>query len=219
MGRKPAARFPGTEGVASRLAPRVMGKGTVRCASPIDIFLQGHYNAGAFTVSRGNLCEGSLFCKILGEETMKNLYRLALALALVGLVDALYLTWMKVSGNLALCLGFGECDVVNSSPYAEVYGVPVALLGAVAYGIILALLLWEGRTQNDEVRRRLQYATFILTFAGTVYSGYLTYIEVAVLEAICPFCVLSAVVITLLWLISMVRLLREETTPLHQNTA
>ncbi len=140
----------------------------------------------------------------------QRLYRASLLLTVVGLVDALYLTWMKLSGNLSLCLGFGQCDVVNSSPYAEVYGIPVALLGALAYAALLALLLAEPRTAPDR-RPWVRYAVFVLAFAGTLYSAYLTYIEVAVLEAICPFCVISAVVITLLWLLSMARLLQSET--------
>ncbi len=140
----------------------------------------------------------------------QRLYRASLLLTVVGLVDALYLTWMKLSGNLSLCLGFGQCDVVNSSPYAEVYGIPVALLGALAYAALLALLLAEPRTAPDR-RPWVRYAVFVLAFAGTLYSAYLTYIEVAILEAICPFCVISAVVITLLWLLSMARLLQSET--------
>ncbi len=139
-------------------------------------------------------------------------YRASVVLGVVGLVDALYLTWLKVSGNEALCLGFGECDVVNSSPYAEIYGIPIALVGAMAYAVILGLLVWEVRSRAPHHGLWARYGVFMLTLAGTLYSAYLTYIEVAVLEAICPFCVISAVVLVLLWVLALLRLLHEDSS-------
>ncbi len=137
-------------------------------------------------------------------------YRASVVLGVVGLVDALYLTWLKVSGNESLCLGFGQCDVVNASPYAEIYGIPIALLGALAYAAILALLVGEARWRGSPRMLWARYGVFAITLAGTLYSAYLTYIEVAVLEAICPFCVISAVVMLGLWVLALLRLLQED---------
>ncbi len=130
-----------------------------------------------------------------------------MALTVVGLVDAVYLTWLKVSGDTGLCLNWGQCDVVNASPYAEIYGIPIALLGAGAYATMLLLLLLERWPRAPQgLRQGAPYAVFTLALAGTLYSLYLTYIEVFVLQAICPFCVISAIVLALLLVLAAWRL-------------
>ena len=64
--------------------------------------------------------------------------------SLIGLIDALYLTWEKISGNSALCIqGLGDCYSVNNSIYSEFFGIPVAVLVAGAYLLILAVLFLE----------------------------------------------------------------------------
>ncbi len=136
----------------------------------------------------------------------KRLRHAMLGLALVGLVDALYLSWLKLADREAACAGIGDCDVVNSSPYAEFMGIPVAVLGAGVYLLILALLWAEPRLARPR-RTQALYAVFGLTFWGVAYSAYLTYIEVAVLHAICPFCVVSAVVLLFLWVLAIIRVL------------
>ncbi len=140
-----------------------------------------------------------------------------LALTALGLADALYLSWLKLAGKEAACAGIGDCDVVNSSPYAEFMGIPVAVLGAGVYALIL-LLLWAEPRLPRERRATALYTVFGLTFWGVAYSAYLTYIEVAVLHAICPFCVVSALVLLFLWVLAIIRVLsapwdEPETTP------
>ena len=132
--------------------------------------------------------------------------RLMLGLATVGLLDAAYLSWLKLAGKEAACAGIGDCDVVNSSPYAELFGIPIALLGAGVYVLILALLLAEPHLRAAQ-RMAAVYAVFGLTLWGVLYSAYLTYIEVAVLHAICPFCVVSALVLLFLWILAIIRVL------------
>lgn len=130
---------------------------------------------------------------------------IAAALALIGLLDSIYLSWMKISNNQAMCIkGLGDCWSVNTSRYATIYGIPIALLGAGAYLAILALLWMESRGEFWENNSPI--GVFGLSLVGVLYSAYLTYIEIAVLKAICPFCVLSAVVLTGLWVISIIRL-------------
>lgn len=134
-------------------------------------------------------------------------YWLSIGLSVAGLVDAVYLTWLKVSGDIGLCLDWGQCDVVNASPYSEIYGIPIALLGAGAYATMLVLLLIEGWKRAPQFLRTLApYAVFTIALAGTLYSAYLTYIEIVVLQAICPFCVLSALFLTALLVLSAWRL-------------
>lgn len=126
---------------------------------------------------------------------------LALVVTVIGLLDSVYLTWIKLANKEAYCAGIGQCDVVNSSEYAELYGVPIALLGVVGYVGILILFLIENRSQYWQENS----ATFVfgITLIGVLYSAYLTYIEIAVLDAICPFCVVSAIAMVLLFGVSI----------------
>ena len=133
-----------------------------------------------------------------------RLRNLALVVTIIGLLDSVYLTWIKLANKEAYCAGIGQCDVVNSSEYAELYGVPIALLGAGAYLGLLILFMIENRSQYWEDNS----AAFVfgITLIGVLYSAYLTYIEIAVLEAICPFCVISAIAMVILFGISIYNL-------------
>ncbi len=138
----------------------------------------------------------------------EKLRRASIALAAIGLIDSGYLTWIKLAHATAACAGIGDCEAVNSSVYSEISGVPIALLGAGAYLVMLALLLLEPHggfwAENGPL------GVFGLSLVGVLYSAYLTYIEVAVLYAICPFCVISAIVLVALLGVSVVRLWHAE---------
>ena len=132
-------------------------------------------------------------------------------LAVLGLLVSLYLTWIKVSGGSAYCAGVGDCDTVQSSVYSEMFGLPIALFGAGFYAIVLILTMVRRRV----TRKQAEYALLgqlTLVLAGTLYSGYLTYIELYVLEAICPYCVVSAIIVTLLLALSAFDLIRNKVT-------
>jgi len=125
-------------------------------------------------------------------------------LAAIGLVDSLYLAWIKLTNNTAACAGIGDCDAVNNSRYAEVAGIPIALLGALGYMAILGALVAERRWPQAAWTLRL--GIFGMALAGALYSAYLTYIELAVLDAVCPFCVVSAVCMVGILILSVLRL-------------
>jgi uncharacterized membrane protein len=128
-------------------------------------------------------------------------------LASLGLIDAIYLTFIKFANNRAFCLqGVGDCYGVNTSVYSEIHGIPISILGAGAYLTILVLLYLERKSEFFESNTSI--IIFGVTLVGVLYSLYLTYIEVAVLRAICPFCVISATVMILLFIISTARLLK-----------
>lgn len=150
--------------------------------------------------------------KVVAESNAKswaNAGRWATAvLAAVGLLVSLYLTWIKVANEKAFCGGVGECESVNASRFSEIGGVPVALLGALAYAGILSLALVQ--TRGAFWAEWSPIGIFGLSLAGTIYSAYLTYIEIFVLRAICPYCVVSAVVITVIFILSTARLVRSE---------
>lgn len=129
--------------------------------------------------------------------------KLLIALAIIGLVDAAYLTSFKLDTG-SVCLVGGGCDVVNSSIYSVFAGVPIALWGGLAYLVMLGILLLENRIDFFEVNGPLM--VFGLSLFGVLYSAYLTYLEIFVLRAICPFCVISAVVLVLMLIVSGLRL-------------
>lgn len=124
--------------------------------------------------------------------------------ALIGLGVSIYLTYVKLTNQLAACSTIGDCESVNSSIYSEIGGIPIALLGAVAYLLILITLLLEER--NSLIATYGLQIIYGVTLIGVLYSAYLTYIEIAVLRAICPYCVISAVAITLIFIFSVIRL-------------
>ena len=99
-----------------------------------------------------------------------------------------------------MCSGISDCERVQSSRYAELAGVPVALVGLIGYLAILGSLAIPGEAGR--------LATASLAFAGLAFSGYLTYVELFEIEAVCQWCVASAVVITLIAVLASVRVWR-----------
>ena len=123
----------------------------------------------------------------------------ATVLTLAGIAIAAYLTYVHYEGLSPVCTT-GGCERVQASSYSEVGPIPVALLGLIGYVLILASLFVRG-----DVGRAL---TFMLTLSGFAFSLYLTYLEVFVIDALCQWCLASAVVMAALFVTAMVRLLR-----------
>ncbi len=143
--------------------------------------------------------------------TIQKLRLAGIILAIIGFLDAGYLIWIKISQNRALCfIRAGDCVSVNNSKYSEWFGIPIAVFGALAYLTIFFLLFFENRGSFLEDNGNL--LVFGITLIGVVYSAYLTYIEVAILRTICPFCVLSAIVMLLSFALSITRLTRRQAT-------
>jgi uncharacterized membrane protein len=109
------------------------------------------------------------------------------ALAVVGLLISGYLTWVHYMGVIPVCVGgSGGCETVQTSYYATILGVPVAVLGLVGYsGLLLSALL------RGEIG---VYLGFLLALVGVLFSAYLSYLELFVIHAICEWCVASATV-------------------------
>ncbi|MBI3739577.1 MAG: hypothetical protein HY258_11070, partial [Chloroflexi bacterium] len=72
----------------------------------------------------------------------KWLYRISIALAILGVLVSAYMTVYKLTENNNMCLGSGDCATVNASVYSEVSGIPVAVIGVGGYLTILVLLLF-----------------------------------------------------------------------------
>jgi uncharacterized membrane protein len=130
-----------------------------------------------------------------------SLRRATAVLALIGIAIAGYLTWVHYAGLEPVCVGGGGgCERVQSSRWAELAGIPVAVLGLGGYIAILASLALP-----EELGALV--AAF-LSLVGFGFSCWLTYVEVAKIDAICQWCVASAVIMTALALVSAARVLR-----------
>ena len=137
----------------------------------------------------------------------KWLYRISFAMAIVGLLVSIYMTIYKVTSNDALCLGSGDCSTVNASRYSEVYGIPVGSVGIAGYLAILLVHLYERRDAFFQKNGPL--LVFGMALTGFVFTIYLIYVELAILKAICPFCLISQVAMTVLFILSIIRLVRQ----------
>jgi uncharacterized membrane protein len=130
-------------------------------------------------------------------------WRVMLVLTLIGLGVATYLTVIHYAHIKPLCGKHNTCDEVQHSEYSEVAGISVAVIGLAGYLVILgSLLAPEGE--------RTRFATAAFTLTGVGFSGYLTYRELFSLHKICEWCVSSAVIMTILMLLAVVRFLRAD---------
>jgi len=126
-------------------------------------------------------------------------------LALVGLLVATYL-WLYKMGVLGeLQCGTGSCEAVQASRYAELLGIPVAFYGVAGYTALMALGL-AGLQPTFAADRRVGALLATLATVGFAFSLYLTAIELLVLHEICRWCVASAVIMTAIWVLSIVDL-------------
>jgi uncharacterized membrane protein len=129
------------------------------------------------------------------------LRRAMLALALVGLGVASYLTYVHYAGIKPACTAGESCIKVQTSAWSKLDGVPVALIGLIGYVGILASLLAPDREET-------RLAALGLTLIGFGFSAYLTYRELFSIHAICEWCVSSAVIMTILLICSIIRYAR-----------
>jgi uncharacterized membrane protein len=124
------------------------------------------------------------------------------ALALLGLAVSAYLTWVHYAGIEPVCTGISDCERVQTSSYAELAGIPVAVLGVVGYA---ALLLSLGGPAE---------LTALLAYLAVAFSAYLTWAELFRIEAICQWCVVSALASLAIAVLATLNALG---APLHQR--
>jgi uncharacterized membrane protein len=139
----------------------------------------------------------------------KNFKLIVLVIGLLGLVDGIYLTILKLTNNESMCIkGIGDCLSVNSSVYSQILGIPIALIGSLGYLAFILVVLLENR--SEFFKTYSIYFMFGITLIGVLYSAYLTYLELAVIRAICPFCVISAMIMLILFILTVTRLVNPQ---------
>jgi uncharacterized membrane protein len=141
------------------------------------------------------------------DRTAPALFWSTVAISILGAADSVYLLIYKLTGNPHMCLGNGGCHNVNFSPYSEINGIPISVFGICAYLAILCILMLEGRVKIAKENGPL--AIFGIGLGGVAFSVYLTYLELYVIHAICPFCVVSAIAITLIFILAIIRLVKQ----------
>lgn len=126
--------------------------------------------------------------------------RLVALLALGGVFLSAYLTMYKLGMIGTLACSIGSCETVQTSRWAAFLGLPVAAWGVGFYLAVFALaMLWSESSLADSPA--LGWAMLGLTGWGVIFSGWLTYLELYVIHAICTWCVVSAVLASVLFVL------------------
>lgn len=125
--------------------------------------------------------------------------------AIIGFFDSLYLYYVKLTATPIVCFqGSTGCQTVENSAYSSIYGVPNGLIGMIGYGVILIVLGMIKYRPN--LTDTLRYFLFGFSLIGFLFSVYLTSISLLILKATCPFCILSAIMMTAIFIISIFEL-------------
>lgn len=135
-----------------------------------------------------------------------TLRRIATFVAALGIGVATYIAIADSGGGAPVCLAGGSgCETVAHSSYSHLLGVNIAIFGIFGYALALAAALLRG----DGARM----GGFVVALAGFGYSVYLTYLELFTIEAVCQWCVGSAILMTILFAVSAIRMLKYVGTP------
>lgn len=126
-------------------------------------------------------------------------------LAVVGTLNASYLTYTAFMGIAPECTLLSGCDLVSASPYSRVFGIPLALFGVFFYISIFGFSLWGLFQKTVQVRMFL----VLLTTLGFVLSLYFLYLQAVVIGAFCQYCLLSLFDATILFVTSLLFARRE----------
>ena len=139
-------------------------------------------------------------------------------LSLVGFLISLYL-WLHAIGVVGeLKCGTGSCEVVQSSPYARVAGVPVAFFGVLGY-VALFVTALVGLQPSFLSKRSPSLLLAGLATAGLLFTAYLTYLEAFVIQAWCRWCLGSAAVIAVIWVVAVLGLRNGAVAPSQRDSA
>ena len=137
----------------------------------------------------------------------KRLSQLTYALIILGLAVSVYMTIYKITSNENMCIGSKDCSIVNASRYSEINNIPVAVIGVGGYAALLAIL-WLERRQGF-IKENGTMIFFALSLIGFFFTLYLIFVEIVLIKAYCPFCITSQVAMTLIFILSVIRLVKQ----------
>ena len=140
----------------------------------------------------------SVSVRLLGTRLMSPAYALIPPVLMAGLLVAGYLSYVEVGQTEAVCGTVGNCHAVQASPYAQVLGVPVGVIGVLGYALMLGA--WSVSLRNDALARYATLALIVMASLGIAFSAYLTFLEPFVIGASCAWCLTSALImLAVLW--------------------
>jgi uncharacterized membrane protein len=135
----------------------------------------------------------------MSEKSRRRLVYALLAVAPLGFIDSAYLTIEHFLGSVPPCSVVRGCETVTTSSYSVIFGIPMALMGALYYlAIILGLVYYL-----DAKKSWMLKSVSISTAAGFFFSLYLVYLQLFVLKAICIYCMFSALTSTALFIFGL----------------
>lgn len=147
----------------------------------------------------------------------KKLVALFLVLSFLGFIDSSFLTAKHYQDSPVPCLVFNDCDKVLTSRYATVGNIPVSLLGALFYLAIIVLTV----AYLDAEKDFLLYLVSLLSILGFLLSLWFVYLQIFVIKAICPYCLVSAATSTALFILGVgylgVTISKGRSWPLKRN--
>ncbi len=142
------------------------------------------------------------------SQPRNTLRIIALILVVIGLLISGYLSYVKLTDSSTQCLDTGafNCDAVQSSSYSRMFGIPLPYLGFATYLVIGALILLENRVALlRDYGMILEFGIILFSF---LFSAWLAYVQVFVLQALCIWCLAHELTMTILFFVSIPRLMR-----------
>ena len=140
-------------------------------------------------------------------STRDTLYLLSLVLVVIGLVISGYLSYVKLTEVPMVCVQNSDvfnCEVVQTSAYSRIAGIPIAWFGFAVYVALFVLLLLQNRIPF--LKENGVLVVFGITLFAWLYSMYLVYLQFFVLQALCPWCLAHEAVMTVLFIVTCLRL-------------
>lgn len=137
---------------------------------------------------------------------------LILLFAFLGIADSVYLAQHKLNGTPLLCTaeGLSDCNAVTASEYSRLFGVPIAELGVLFYGIMFVLAALELALFDQLLRRALQ----VFSLVGIAASLYFTFVQIVFIGALCIYCLASTVIALLIFVFaSLIEPMRRRAAP------
>jgi uncharacterized membrane protein len=150
---------------------------------------------------------------VTGLQSRLSLRGIELALVALGLIVTVYLSYVKLTDVPMACVAGGafNCDVVQNSAYSRLFGIPIAWLGLGTYLILGVLLVLENRI--GLLRDYGIILVFGIALFAFIYSVFLVYVQVAILQALCPWCLAHELIMTFFFIAASIRLWKAHFQP------